>query len=669
MVAPELKDRRRVTWIGLLLFALFSGLIAQFYRLQIVQNEKWEARAIAQHEGRVTIPFRRGTFWSNVTVKEGHPERPQPLVRDVPKFHLHADPSRIPAALREELTAALIAHGGLDPTLIAAIDTELSRKARNRQLVRWLDHDQKEQLIAWWLPYARTHRIPRNALFFVKDYQRSYPFGKLLGQVLHTIRDYKDEETKQGVPTGGLEAYFNDLLKGKEGARLVVHSPRKRLEMGRVLEEPQDGADITLTINHYLQAVAEEELELGIARAQAKGGFAIMMDPYTGEILALAQYPSFAPAEYRDYFNDSDKIPDTLCQPLTYAFEPGSVMKPLIIALCLTANEELIARGEKLFFDPEQKVDVQNGRVSGRRRPLKDLGTHSFLNLDMGLQKSSNIYMGRTIEQLVNQMGEEWLYRALRERLLFATKTGLELPGESNGFVPRPGHQHPNGALEWSKATPYSLAMGYNLQVNGVQLVRAYAMLANGGSVVQPTLIKQITRQNGAEVVDDLRWRLAAQEPKTCLSPTACQRVLQSLRYVTKRGGSSIRADIPGFTEAGKSGSSEKLINGKYATDTHFSSFIGLAPAEYPRLVVLVSIDEPLRRYLPGLGSNHLGGKCAAPIFREICKRSLAYLGVSPDDPYGYPVGDPRRDTDRADWHTEVCELQAKYSDWNSPQS
>ena len=172
----------------------------------------------------------------------------------------------------------------------------------------WLDEETHRSVLQWWQGFAREHKIPRNALFFVKDYQRSYPYGKLLGQVLHTIQNQKDEKTDQALPTGGLELYFNSYLQGKNGKRRLMRSPRNSLETGEVIAYPEHGADIYLTINPYLQAIAEEEIERGVKKSKGKAGWAAMMDPRTGEILALAQYPSFTPPDYQNYFNDPHLI-------------------------------------------------------------------------------------------------------------------------------------------------------------------------------------------------------------------------------------------------------------------------------------------------------------------------------------------------------------------------
>jgi cell division protein FtsI (penicillin-binding protein 3) len=280
--------------------------------------------------------------------------------------------------------------------------------------------------------------------------------------------------------------------------------------------------------------------------------------------------------------------------------------------------------------------------------------------MNHALQKSSNIYMARLAQRLVDTMGDSWYRNALHDLFGFGQKTKIELPAESGGLLPMPGKLHPNGKLEWSLPTPYSLAIGYNILINGVQMVRSYAILANGGYAVQPHIVRKIVK-NGVVLVDNTNLGLQNQILDTALT----KQIVRGMKFVTKEGGGSKRADIMGYTEAGKSGTAEKIIDGIYSKDHQISSFLGFAPADKPRFVLLVSIDDPEKKFIPGVGKHQLGGVCAAPIFREISFRALQYLGVAPDDPYGYPSGDPRRDSKRADWANEVQALNNLYKQWN----
>ena len=654
MSGNQHKGRRRILVLACFLFFLFSLLIVRFYQMQILEGEKWTRVALAQHHKMLIEPCRRGAFFANTSLRKGHPDDRQPFVFDVLKFHCYVDPDSIPREKREEIAHALTLFLKGDQKKIAS---ELAHKSRSRKIASWLDPEQKREIENWWSAYAKREKIVSNAVYFLSDYQRSYPFGSLLGAVLHTVREEKDPETHQCIPTGGLELFFSHYLEGKPGRRLVKRSPRQIIDRGKILEVPENGADIYLTINHHLQAMTEAELERGVKAVGAKGGWAIMMDPYTGEILAMAQWPSFDPTHYASYFRDPAKLEQTKVKVVTDCFEPGSIIKPITIAICMRANEELRKQGKKPIFSPEEKVATDNGWLPGRSKPLKDGRTHRFLNMNLAIQKSSNIYMARLVQRLVEAMGETWYRNALAD-FGFGQKTGIELPAEQTGFLPTPGKVYPNGKLEWSVPTPFSLAIGYNLLVNGLQLVRAYSMLANGGSLPQAHLVRKIVKNEDPIFTHKLSCR-------QILTPSITEPIIRAMKYTTKLGGTGKAADIMGYTEAGKSGTAEKIQDGVYAKDHHISSFIGFAPAHSPRFVLLVSIDDPEVRYLPGIGKQQMGGTCAAPVFREIASRALQYLGVAPDDPYGYPVGDPRRDADRADWMQELKNLQALYDEWN----
>jgi cell division protein FtsI (penicillin-binding protein 3) len=608
----------------------------------------------------------RGSFYSNTSIKEGHPEESQPFVIDVPKFHLFLDPDSVPGAVRDKMASQLASVVQMSVPEKKKLRSEFDKKSRSRKIVSWLDREERKTIETWWNRFASSEKIVRNALFFQSDYKRSYPFGTMLGSVLHTVQEEKDPLTHQSLPTGGLEMLLNPYLKGKLGKKLIVRSPRHPLDTGKILEAPENGADIYLTINHYLQAIVESELEKGVKEAGAFGGWAVMMDPFSGEILALAQTPTFDPNRYADYFNDPALQEATRVKAVSDCFEPGSIFKPITLAVCMKANEELIKMGKPPLFFPEEKIAVSNGWFPGRNTPLKDGRPHRFLNMPLSLQKSSNVYMGRIVHRLIETMGDAWYRKTLVEVFGFGQKTNIELPAESGGLVPTPGKLHPNGKLEWSVPTPYSLAIGHNILINSVQMVRAYAILANGGKAVQPHLLRKIVKKlpDGTRkvLVDNTSYRASSQ----VLSRSIVDPIVRSMKFVTKEGGTSKRADIMGYTEAGKSGTAEKIIKGNYSKENHISSFLGFAPVKNPRFVLIVSIDEPEMKFIPGVGRHQHGGVCAAPVFREIATRALQYLGIAPDDPYGYPYGDPRRNPEKADWIKEVQELKELYDKWNS---
>lgn len=654
--------KKRLLGLMFVMMILFSFLIVQFYKIQIVEGEKWKKEAEKQHYFIVKEPFVRGSFFSNTSIKKKHPQSPQPFVVDIEKFHLHIDPKSIPKEFKKEIIIQLSQFLHVSSEQKKEIEKQFFKKSHNRKVALWLDDKQRETILKWWQPFAKQKKIPRNSLFFVSDYQRSYPFGKLLGQVLHSVQSQKEEDTGQAIPTGGLELYFDHYLRGKQGKRRLMRSPRHALETDEIIALPENGADVYLTINHVLQAIAEEELEKGVKSSQAKGGWTVMMDPFTGEILALAQYPFFTPSEYRSYFNDPLLLHDSRIKAVIDSYEPGSVMKPITLAIALMANDELRKQGKPRLFDPEEKIFTGDGRFPGRSKPITDTRYHGYLNMEMAIQKSSNIYMARLVERIVNQLGNEWYRQILQEHFGFGLKTNIEFPSESPGLLPRIGKKHPNGTLEWGTATPFSIAFGHNILVNSLQMLRAHAVIVNGGYLIQPTLIKKIMRSNTGEVIYE---RKIPDVPKV-LNQDIAKQVAKTMKYTTKTGGSGARGDVRGYTEGGKSGTAKKIVNGTYSEKNYLSSFIGFTPAEKPAFLLLVCIDEPHYANLLGASLSHFGGRYAAPVFKEIAEKALSYLGIAPDDPHGYPYGDPRYHKDKGDWFVESRKLQEMYEKWNN---
>jgi cell division protein FtsI (penicillin-binding protein 3) len=546
-------------------------------------------------------------------VKKGHPSTDQPLVIDVPKYHVHIDPMAIPLPYKEEMVKVLTEQFHIEEA-----KSHLQRETHSRRIAKFITEKERLHLLSWWDSFRQGKGVPSNALYFIQDYERSYPFGHLLGPILHTLREDK-------VPTGGLEFQYNEVLKGKESKRLLLRSPRHPMDIGKVIEEGEEGADVYLTINHYLQAICEEEVAKGVEQVHAKAGWAVMMNPKTGEILALAQYPFFEPENYQSYFNNPSLIDRSKVKALTDCNEPGSTMKPISCAIALLANEERKKRKEPFLFDPNVMERSDNGNFPGRTRPMKDVGHHPFSNMDIAMQKSSNIYVAHQIKKVIDTLGDAWYRTQLEEVFGFGKKTGLELPGESSGFLPTPGKMYASRQLEWSKPTPYSLAIGYNLLVNAVQMTRAYAIIANGGYAVEPTLIRKVKRKD--EVIYENPF-----PRKRVLSEAICKRIVHSMKFVTKPGGMGVRGAVTGYTSAGKTSTSEKIVHGAYSKTLHFVSFLGFAPADHPELVLFVGIDEPEAKNIPGYGKTNFGGKAAAPIFKQIMHRSLEYLGIPPDD-------------------------------------
>lgn len=660
-------ETKRLIFIAFSLFFSFCLLIAQFYKLQIIEGEKWTKHALYQHKWVVKQPFMRGRFFSNNTICFNHLDEGQPIVFDVPKYHLYIDPESIPKEEKEKIASKISTFFSLSLKEKSKLISNFYKDSRCRKILSWLDKDKKVIVERWWGSYVKKTKIPRNALFFVEDFKRSYPFGSLMGQLLHTVQEDKDLDL-QSIPTGGLELQFNRYLRGKVGIKEIDRSPTKPIGEFNFIQKVEDGADIYLTINQYIQAIVEEELEKGVKRANAKGAWAIMMDPSTGEILALGQYPFFEVTSYAKYFNDPNLLEHARLKAVTDAFEPGSIFKPISLALFFRANKELQALGKPPLFSPMEKVATSNGYFPGRVTPLKDGRLHHYLNMYQAIQKSSNVFMGQIMKRLMDRLGDEWYKNALHEMFGFGQKTTIEYPGENPGVVPTPGKVHPNGSLEWSLSTPYSIAIGHNILINSIQIIKAYAIIANLGMDVHPTLIRKIVKKDergNDKVIFDMEEQRKNFLSKRIIDRESAAQIMKAMKYTTKTGGTSPYGDIRGYSEGGKSGTSEKIIDGKYSDKLYYSSFVGFAPAKNPRFVLLVVVDEPEKKILPTIGKSWHGGICASPIFSEIGKRTLQYLGVEPDDPYGYPNGDPRADQKKADWANETAQLRKLYQLWN----
>jgi len=342
-------------------------------------------------------------------------------------------------------------------------------------------------------------------------------------------------------------------------------------------------------------------------------------------------------------------------------------MKALTMAIALKANRELKNCGKKPVFSPMEKVPTFSGMLPGRSKALSDVHRSNFLNMYMGMKKSSNIYMATIAGRVVRALGENWYRNELYSSFGFGQKTGIELAGESIGVLPKPKKIDAAGRLEWSKPTPYSLAIGYNLTVSALQFARAYCVLANGGILPELTLVRRIYRTvNGREeaLLDHTDPKRAESFPRVFDRQDIAE-VVRAMKFVTKPGGTAVKADIYGYTEAGKTGTSMKLVHGQYSNHAHFASFVGFTPVACPAFVLFVALDEPQVGYVPGRGLNHHGGTCAAPIFREISRRSLQFLGIPMDDPYGFPPNDPRSDPQRADYAKENEQLMKLCEQWN----
>ncbi len=625
--SARFQEKKRLLVLGLFLFFLFSLLLGQFYKIQVIEGQKWAKQAKGQHQFIIQEPFMRGSFYAGAFSKKKGLFEEQILVMDVPRFHLYIDPDSLPLEQKEVIFEKILSFFPLKGEQKNTLKENFYKKSRSRKIIKWIEAEEKKKVLKWWEVFCKEQKIPKKALYFQLDYKRSYPFGFSLGQLLHTVQEEKEGKTFQAFPTGGLEMQFHPFLQGHLGKRIGYRSSRHALEMGPILSFAENGADVYLTINHYLQAICEEELKKGVEDAEAKGGWVFMMQPHTGEVLASAQYPFFHPEEYKRYYNDPDLLEHTKIKAVCELFEPGSIMKPLTLAVCLQGSFFYQEKFHEPLFTPEEKIATLDGSFPKTRFRLKDGRPRKYMNFHMALQKSGNIYLGKVVQRILENIGEKWYREAFIHIFGLGKKTQIEVPSEEEGKIPKPGRLHPNKRPEWSVPTPYSMAIGHNLLVNTAQMAAAFATLANGGFKIRPTLVRKIAK--GKELI----WEnpLFSQEKERVLHKKVVEEVCKGLLLTTQLGGTSPRADIELYTVLGKSGTSEKVEKGQYSQEKYIASFVGFAPEEDPEFVLAVVLDEPKKKWIPQAGKNYHGGVSAAPIFRKIAGRSLLYLGVSPE--------------------------------------
>ncbi|MGE3519021.1 MAG: penicillin-binding protein, partial [Vicinamibacterales bacterium] len=408
---------------------------------------------------------------------------------------------------------------------------------------------------------------------------REYPNGDLASHVLGFV----------GIDNKGLsgiESAYNSHIRGEDGQVLVQTDARRRA-FKRAERPPTAGSSIELTIDEYLQHVVERELRDGVAANRAAGGTAIVMDPHTGEILALANQPTFDPNAYRESSEAARR--NRAVQDL---YEPGSTFK--VVTASAAIQEKLMPL--------DTPVDVRGGQIRIGSRVVRDTHDYGVLSFTDVIVKSSNVGAIRVGFRLGTERLSDYV-----ERFGFGRQVSPDFPSESPGIV--------WDRSKWTESALASVSMGYQVGVTPLQMAAAVSAVANGGNYVEPRVVRAVYRQG----------RRLAVRPKTLrqtVQPDTAAAMTSIMEQVVERGTATL-AKIPGYTIAGKTGTANKLVNGRYSSDT-FASFAGFVPSADPVFTILVVIDAPR-------GNNgHFGGPVSAPIFRRIAEAALRYAKVAP---------------------------------------
>jgi cell division protein FtsI (penicillin-binding protein 3) len=561
--------QRRLAVMAFFLATMMVGLGGRLTWLHLGPNEVLRAGMNRAREVRQTIIVSRGRILDRTGAI---------LATDRRLYDLNADPERL---IEDGLAEAVSAHVARVLGLSREDLLERCRRAGRRQvyLARGLTEEESDRVRAMKLPH----------LWFDEVSSRYYPQGMAACHVVGF-------SNVEGRGLAGIELAFDQNLRGVPGERESLRDARGREQFVRRLTDrpPEPGDTIELTLDLNLQRMVEEALDTAQSEHAALGAWAILMDPHTGEILALAARPGFD-------LNDFNHAPDDalLNRALGYSYEPGSTIKLATLAAAL--NEGVTT--------PDTVFDCEHGTWIYRGRPLRDYHPYGRLSVADILKKSSNIGTAK-IALLLGERKLEAYFRAFG----IGQRSALELPGEESGLL-RP-------AAQWDGLALSRIAIGHSVMVTSLQIVSAISALANDGVRMRPTLVRRVQADRGL-VLSDFR----PQEEMRVVRPETARLMLQLLTRVAEEGGTGRRAALPDYLVAGKTGTSTKLTAGRYDTGRNIASFVGVVPADAPRLAMIVVVDEPQP------ARTGTGGAVAAPVFARIAREALRYLDVPPGGP------------------------------------
>ncbi len=423
---------------------------------------------------------------------------------------------------------------------------------------------------------ARITAMGAPGLHLRREFRRYYPAGEVAAHVVGFTN--VDDLGQEGV-----ERAYQDWLAGREGKRQILRDRRgNTIRDLAPIKTAQMGGNLTLALDLKIQYLAHRELAAAIAKNKAKGGSVVVLDAKTGEILALANQPIFNPNNRRNY-----KPGPMRNRAVIDTFEPGSTIKPFVAAAVL----------ERGLYKTGSVIDTpETWRVGAKL--VRDLHPHPQMTVSEIIQKSSNVGAVKLAMSLTPQQYWDVLHRSG-----FGELPGSGFPGETAGRL--------RNADTWKPVEHATMAYGYGLSVSLLQLTRAYMAFANDGEVMPLSFLKREPQEiMGVRV----------------FSPGVAREVRAMMETVTQEGGTGMRTRVPGYRVAGKTGTAHKLVDGRYAPDRYLSSFVGMAPASNPRLIIGVVIDEPS-------GGVYYGGSVAGPVFAQVMAASLRQLALPPDAP------------------------------------
>lgn len=557
--------RPRALLVALLFLAWFVLIQLRLVDLQVLGHSRLRAEVIEQSQNERVVFPKRGTIYD----RNG-----KILARSLPADSIYFSPSKTDAPARQMGQIERLRN------LLDLTDRDMARiRARIEDKAKWILIKRKIDPETG----ARAAALDIEGLVLQNENKRFYPQGELAAHILGGVGI--DDNGQAGV-----ELQNDSLLEGEKGRRLLLLDARRKSYSFRTIKEAKPGTDLYLTIDETIQYIAETELEKGMAACGANWGTVILMSPFTGEILAAANRPTYDP---NDYPPSPAEIGRNLA--IQNTFEPGSTFKLVTAA----AARELAGIGLGRSYDCRKGAIVVGGS------PVKDHKQLGILSFPEVIIESSNV---GTI-MLAQEMGEAKLYQMIKT-LRFGERTGIDLPGEEFGIC-RP-------LSSWSRSS-LRIAIGYEINVTAIQILRAMNAVGTGGFLVKP----RITRESAGPVLPPGAGATQA-APVRVLSEKTASELAEIFRRAVE-DGTGQPARIDGFDIAGKTGTAQKFDPAirAYSSALHRASFVGFVPAENPVFTMVVVLDEPK-------GLQQYGGQVAAPIFREIAARVLRYLRAAP---------------------------------------
>ena len=555
------SSRLRLLVVFGLALVWMLAVVARLSYLQLFRYREYLERATRQQERIIEVSPMRGPIYD----RNG-----RELAMSIPVDSCFADPAEI---TDPEMVARLLAH------VLGMRADEIQQKLAESRSFVWIARKITPEQA------ARIQALNLRGIYFQKENKRFYPEHALAAAVL----GYVDMD-EHGL--GGVEYSLDKEIRGRPG-RILVLADARRQYLDRSSETPSDSGDtVILTIDQTIQYIVEKALADGLARTHAKGGSVVVQDPNTGQLLAVANWPTFDPNNAHAYPPD-----DFIDRAVSSAYEPGSILKTILFS---SAFQEGVVQ-------PNQIVDCQMGSIVVAGRLIHDHKPYGLLSVAQILEDSSDVGSIK----IALSLGAPKYYQYIRT-YGFGQLTGIELPGENRGLV-RP-------LDEWTATSVGYIAIGQEVSVTPVQMISAESAIANGGTLRKPQVVRQVLR--GGQLVMQ-----GNADPRRVIDEGTAATMRSVMQQVILVGTGKGFAQPVGYTAGGKTGTAQKIdpATGRYSKTEYNASFIGFAPINNPAVTVLVNLDSPI--------GGHEGNATAGPIFKQIVEQVLAYLNVPHDAP------------------------------------